>query len=82
MQQKKNDQVVLDAGGKWPMTLTDPALAVHETAEQGNCEANNPYNCFAVSHRAIEDTIEYYKEWLKLRGVDVDELLSVSEQEL
>jgi hypothetical protein len=85
MEPRKNDQAVLDAGGRWPMSLTDPALAIHEAAENGNCEAWNPYNCFAVSHRAIEATIEHYKVWLKLRGVDVDELLasrSISSEEV
>lgn len=82
MEPRKNDQAVLDAGGKWPMTLTDPAIAIHETFERGDCPANNPYNCFNVSHRTVEETINQYKVWLKLRGVDVDELLAVPEQEL
>lgn len=60
---------------KWPMTLS-AARAVHETIERGQCEAYNPLNCLAVSHRTIEATILHYNEWLRLRGVDVDELLA------
>lgn len=70
---------------KWPMTLEDPAMAIHETFEYGDCPARNPYNCFNVSHRTIEATIDQYKIWLKHRGVDVDELLasrSVSSKEV
>lgn len=59
----------------WPMSLNDPAVAVHEAAERGHCEARNPLNCFSVSHRTILGTIEYYNTWLKHRGVNVDELL-------
>lgn len=60
----------------WPMTLGDPANAIHETFEHGDCPAFNPYNCLNVSHKKIEATIEQYKVWLKHRGVDVDELLA------
>jgi hypothetical protein len=56
---------------KWPMTMDDPARAIHETIERGQCEANNPLNCFSVNHRAILSVIEHYQTWLKHRGVDV-----------
>ncbi len=56
---------------KWPMTMDDPARAIHETIERGQCEANNPLNCLAVNHRAILSVIQHYHTWLKHRGVDV-----------
>lgn len=67
-------------GIKWPMTLDDPAIAIHETIERGQCEANNPYNCFSVNHYSIDSVIEHYKTWLKYRGVDVDELLAGAQE--
>lgn len=61
---------------KWPMTMDDSAIAIHETIERGNCEANNPYNCLAVNHYAIDSVIKHYHTWLKHRGVDVVEQLA------
>lgn len=60
----------------WPMSMRDPARAVHEVFEHGDCGALNPLNCFAVDHRVVTGTIDQYKEWLKHRGVDVDEQLA------
>lgn len=61
---------------QWPMTIGDPARAIHETFEYGDCPARNPYNCLSISHRTIEATIEQYHVWLKHRGVDVVEQLA------
>ena len=60
----------------WPMTIPDSARAIHETIEKGQCEANNPYNCFSVNHYAIDSVIKHYHTWLKHRGVDVVEQLA------
>lgn len=61
---------------QWPMTIDDPARAIHETLEHGDCGAWNPLNCFAVDHRMILVTIKHYHTWLKSRGVDVVEQLA------
>lgn len=66
----------LDEEVKWPMTMDDAPRAIHETIENGNCEAWNPLNCFSVPHRTILATIEHYHTWLKHRGVDVVEQLA------
>lgn len=60
----------------WPMSMRDPARAVHEVFEHGDCGALNPFNCFSVDHRTVTNTIDQYKMWLKHRGVDVDELMA------
>jgi hypothetical protein len=65
----KSEELAEDV--KWPMTMNDPARAIHETIESGNCEAWNPLNCMAVSHRTIQATIDHYHTWLKHREVDV-----------